>query len=787
MKPVDSTLLERLERVLACAVQAPGNRQRFELAGLMGGDGRLVADWQGGFERLSLLRKAQLRASPGAFLVSASDVVYRGKTSGTTSEAFTYFAGGAWNQKRVAARARSQRWWGVDDAPVVNVASRLGPIGLGDSSLIGPVDYGFLVSLLKVVGEGPVVLRGYPSRLCEVAIALHRNQLQLPANAVVAVVATGECLFSVQRSRLKQTFKAPVVNEYGCQESGISGMSCPEAGRIHLDEDRCLYEMIDGELVTTDLWNTTMPMVRYVSGDAIAPYADSCPCGRAGLTAKILGRQDNVLPAGAHQRRSGELDMPPFPGILNYQIRIENGQRRVWVQLENALPERALKEKTLAPVKSWFEQTFGAGATDVFVASPFAEPVGELAASALNAVSSEMWLENVTQQKWGDWMEQPLPMGAARDVAALLQQMVVPQQVVGRGLSAPALRLMQALRKSALTPDHRLEAMKLRVLFWALSLMTQQGQPHGKAGVLEAEVSEAEAVEDIYCELMSRFQAWCDRCSDLSLFSALGFDVLAPLLTLASGAGHWEAVRLWVSKCWPNGIKADRFTLHHYLTAVDIAGQNAQRRGHGWRSVLRPLSAVLLGDFFRVGSALSRRQIEVWMEMVHERPGAFGHEGMGSAFEQVRRDFRRSLLRKNKADSLRHLDSLFGLAIASLDSASADSSQADSRKAVAQCWLEKGYANLVFEVPFMADEWLEILRGQVGVLSGEGKAVVNPMAWSPILKAVAPALVDSGRTELAYACLFAAAPPNRQLSGFDRLSVGVNGKQSVISVVQAVV
>ncbi|MEM6451453.1 MAG: hypothetical protein AAF703_14200 [Cyanobacteria bacterium P01_D01_bin.105] len=765
--------LRKAALVLAYAVQAPGNRQRFEVAGLISDAGRLAVNWQDGFTRLAVLRKGELRAAPGAFLANASDVVYRGKTSGTTSDALTYFAGERWNHKRVEARARAQRWWGLGETPVVNVASRLGPVSCLDSSLVGPVDYGFLSALLTIVGNGPIVLRGYPSRLCEVAIALHRNQLSLPANAVVAVVATGECLFEVQRALLHKTFNAPVVNEYGCQESGISGMSCPEVGRIHLDEDRCLYEIIDGELVTTDLWNLTMPMVRYVSGDAIALYPDPCPCGRAGLTAKILGRQDTDSQKLANQKLAnqklpGTLEMPAFSGLLNYQIEINGSHRRVRVQ-----PENVLTEKTLQPLKQWFETRFGQGNTEVLVASPFADDSNASAKGALDVgdllpANSETWLRRVTQQAWSGWIEQPLPVGAATSVAALLQQIVMPRQMVGRGVSQDVLNLMHEVEASELTADPALEAMRLRVLLWAVSLLTERG--------LSAKNNELDDIFNRYLELLARFETWCHRCDNLSDFSALGFDLLAPLLTLqvssqlprqSSQRNCWCAVRRRVLECWPDGIRADRFTVHHYLTILDIAGQNAQRSGHVWATTLRPLSALLLGDFYRVAASLSLEHVDMWAGIVHGQLSAFtGKRDAG--FEETWWAFRRSLLQRNKTASFKHLSRLFELA--------------GSKQEIARCWLEKGYANLVFEERFIADEWLEILSQQIGVLNPAGKAVSNPMAWSPILKALSPELIKSGKSELAYACLFAAAPPNRQMSGFDRLSVGVNGKQSVISI-----
>jgi hypothetical protein len=55
------------------------------------------------------------------------------------------------------------------------------------------------------------------------------------------------------------------------------------------------------------------------------------------------------------------------------------------------------------------------------------------------------------------------------------------------------------------------------------------------------------------------------------------------------------------------------------------------------------------------------------------------------------------------------------------------------------------------------------------------------MPWLPLLNALAPSLAEAGKPDLAYACLFAAAPPNRHQSNFDRQTQIVNRKQSSLS------
>jgi hypothetical protein len=97
----------------------------------------------------------------------------------------------------------------------------------------------------------------------------------------------------------------------------------------------------------------------------------------------------------------------------------------------------------------------------------------------------------------------------------------------------------------------------------------------------------------------------------------------------------------------------------------------------------------------------------------------------------------------------------------------------------AQCWLEKGYVTLLRGESLDPIVWVDVLKSQIGLFGQTENAVTNPTAWMPILNALAPQLAATGQPHLAYACLFAAAPPNRYLSNFDRQTKNVNSKQFV--------
>ncbi|MEM8638471.1 MAG: hypothetical protein AAGG51_06650 [Cyanobacteria bacterium P01_G01_bin.54] len=781
----------QLAVVLQAAARAPGNQARFRAADLLEPTGKLAANWPAAFTRLSPLTQAELRAHPGQFLADATDGVYRGQSSGTEGESFTYFAGDRWNQQRVAARERSLAGWGLEPTiPVLNLASRLGPVRSHDISLVGAIDNWFLHRFLEMVQAQPVVVRGYPSRLCEVAIALHHCQSPPPLGSVVAVIATGECLFAQQRSLLSKIFSAPVINEYGCPEAGISGWSCPEVGRVHLDGDRCLYEVIEGQLLTTDLYNTTLPLVRYASGDALHLYPDPCPCGRPGPTAQIWGRAAEKIHCGNRCDWPGELELPPFPKILSYQLQIAPKRRRLWVQ-----PTAAMTAADLTPLQQRLAETLGEQATEVIIEPPdYLSPAAPLL-STPDPIESEQWCQQVLTQPWSSWISQPPPKGEAGAIATLLQQLVAPRQIMTSGLPTQTVQLAQELAQSSPVSTDEVECLKIRVLLWAVSAM---GDRHAASQNVPSETQPLSVQPELndnpdarkgdrfvgqihhqqfYLAILTRLQCWHQEHQPAALAhcSPLGFDLIAPLLTLptATVQGLWSTVQSLIQLLWPQGLRTDAFTMHHYLAVLEQAGKTLQGQLHPWLPALRPLSAILLGDFWRCARQLSLSQVTLWAEILHNCPGAWLLEPISqhNTFAGCWQAHRQALLRLDRPRVAKTLTQLFNAA--------------RTERETTQCWLEKGYAALVWGETLEPGEWVEILRQQMGGFDRHrgqngGHTLTNPLPWLPILNALAPKLLNAGQPDLAYACLFAAAPPNRWRSSFDRHSQGVNTKQSVI-------
>ena len=157
------------------------------------------------------------------------------------------------------------------------------------------------------------------------------------------------------RSRIEEALGARCFDHAGLSEAGPFAYPCSEGGGLHLDEREFVCEVVDaeqrpvaageaGELVVTPLGRTGFPVLRYRTGDVVAPSVERCPAGHGGrwLTDGIVGRTDdmvvirgmNVYPSAIEEavRRipgSGEFRVTFYsePGAMD-EIKIELELRR---------------------------------------------------------------------------------------------------------------------------------------------------------------------------------------------------------------------------------------------------------------------------------------------------------------------------------------------------------------------------------------------------------------------------------------------------------------------------
>ena len=148
---------------------------------------------------------------------------------------------------------------------------------------------------------------GYPTLLSTFAHHCRAAGLDGRVLGMKVVICTGEILLPSVREQLGQFFGCRIVNEYGCTESGVIACEC-EAGTLHLVPVAALGEIVRddgtptepgeaGEVVVTDLYGTTAPLLRYRLHDrAIPARAARCSCARELPSIEVQqGRIDSFI------------------------------------------------------------------------------------------------------------------------------------------------------------------------------------------------------------------------------------------------------------------------------------------------------------------------------------------------------------------------------------------------------------------------------------------------------------------------------------------------------------
>lgn len=343
--------LDRLRKVLDHASRSPYYRRILAEAGL----NRVDAIEPPDLARLPLLtRQVITEHGIDAFLTAGRGGLLSVATSGSTGTP------GRFLRSPVEEADFSARWWRVYSAygcrmwdGQINVATagkpdRRGPIAilrrLGLLPAVHRVasDAGPDEVLERVRTANPRILTGYAGAIEALAEHVLRSGVTLdPPRAVfcTAMEVTDRCL-----ELAEQAFRAPAVDVYVSNEFGVLAWSCPvRRDHLHLNDDGFLFEVLRadgtpaqggelGELVVTSLGLTSMPLVRYRTGDMAAHLPGPCECGRGlGLLTRVHGRTAHAI-----RRPSGALITTPvitslfgraqaYEWVRGFQVREEPG------------------------------------------------------------------------------------------------------------------------------------------------------------------------------------------------------------------------------------------------------------------------------------------------------------------------------------------------------------------------------------------------------------------------------------------------------------------------------
>jgi phenylacetate-CoA ligase len=151
----------------------------------------------------------------------------------------------------------------------------------------------------------PDTLNGYPSALALLADEQLEGRLSI---SPWRVATTSEVRTPEMEARIVAAWDQVPYDVYGITEVGIFAVDCPHHEGMHLFEDLAIVEVVDAEgrpvpdgepgarVLVTNLFNRTLPLIRYELPDLVTVSPQACPCGRPfRLVTEVAGRADDVL------------------------------------------------------------------------------------------------------------------------------------------------------------------------------------------------------------------------------------------------------------------------------------------------------------------------------------------------------------------------------------------------------------------------------------------------------------------------------------------------------------
>jgi len=282
---------ERLGKMLSYVYNnIPAYRKKFNEAGIRPEDIMTTDD----LYKLPITTREEMQNNPD--FINEELIIEPLFTGGSTGSSLKYYDSQESKNIRWNAHLRGWSWNGyIPGKRLVVVTSAQGIIG-GNNTLNlfgGLTTENLKRNVEKILEFKPQHLRGYVSSLYILAKYCLDNDIQI--EGIESIDPISENLYDFQRELMEKAFRCPVFEEYCCNDGGACAWECEAHEGLHYFMERAVIEEIDGEIITTDLWNKAMPFIRYRNGDAVKFLEKRCSCGRELPLLEVKGRTNDIL------------------------------------------------------------------------------------------------------------------------------------------------------------------------------------------------------------------------------------------------------------------------------------------------------------------------------------------------------------------------------------------------------------------------------------------------------------------------------------------------------------
>lgn len=231
--------------------------------------------------------------------------MFYSETSGSSGEPLTYYKDSVWDARTRAVQLRGYSWygvnpwerngyfWGFSFDNVAKVKTKILDFLMNRFRLFSYKEEEMNKFLKKM--SKATYIEGYSSMIYEVAKSVNKSN-QLKSYDLKMVKGTSEKVYDHYQDEVIKAFGKKMINEYGSAETGIIAYECPY-GNMHISMENVIVEVIKGEIIVTNLFSDSFPIIRYRLGDAVKIDNDKkCECGmQHQILTEVEGRVGKLI------------------------------------------------------------------------------------------------------------------------------------------------------------------------------------------------------------------------------------------------------------------------------------------------------------------------------------------------------------------------------------------------------------------------------------------------------------------------------------------------------------
>jgi phenylacetate-coenzyme A ligase PaaK-like adenylate-forming protein len=194
----------------------------------------------------------------------------------------------------------------------------------------------------------PDILAGYTGALTLLAEKQRAGILRI---APISIGTAGESMSATDKRILEEAFGCPATNGYGSSEHLMMGVALPGGTSMLLLDDDLVYEPCEDHTLVTNLFNYTLPLIRYRMADILRPVARPTDRSLPYLEIESLVGRSEMMPRFVNEDGTDDFLSPHtineifVRGVLRFQMRlVDETAFRFAVCLDATLPEAERRE-----------------------------------------------------------------------------------------------------------------------------------------------------------------------------------------------------------------------------------------------------------------------------------------------------------------------------------------------------------------------------------------------------------------------------------------------------------